>query len=482
MLSAWIVPALLAIGLMGAIAWANQAGPPTGSDWFSVGAQRDLEDPKAVPWHESLPPGVLLFSLCLVALSAFFSGSETAFFSIPRYRLRTLREEARLSSRLIVALLDHPGRLLTTILVGNMLVNTVIGVVLGTRIKDFLEYTIRMPNAESYTGAVFATTASLLLFGEIAPKIIAVRLRETFARSAVMPLTVADRVLSPLRKALLGVVDLIFKASRLSELRAAPYITDDELKSVLSNGAGADAAENEGREMIRRILEFRDVTLREILVPRPDVVALPADATVAQARDLFREHEYSRIPLYWDDLDHIEGVVFAKDLLPSLTKGEIDVPVRSLVRKAHYVPETMSVQDFVRDAQRTRTHLAIVVDEYGGTEGIVTLEDGIEQVVGDILDENEEERPAYTQLAEHVWRLRGSCPLDKLEELARIALEDEEHETVAGFLMNTSDKVLDVGDCVRHRGMLFTVESVDGKRVDSVRMEIVPEAEEASPK
>ncbi|HOZ47108.1 MAG TPA: hemolysin family protein [Candidatus Hydrogenedentes bacterium] len=423
---------------------------------------------------------VIGVSLCLLSLSAFFSGSETAFLSIQRHRIRTMRDETRLTSRLVVNMLDHPGHMLTTILVGNMIVNTIIGVVLGTRLKDLFALRYGMSTVTAYCLAVTLCTALLLVFGEITPKVFAVRAGESLAHAVVIPLRMVSRLLGPVCGALLAITRLLFRVSRLQELRAAPYVTDEEIKAVLSNGSSRDPVEEKGREMIRRILEFRDVMLREILVPRPDVIALPEDATVEEARALFREHGFSRIPVFHEDLDHIQGALYAKDLLPSLAKGDMARPIKNLLRKAYYVPETMSVQEFVKQAQRLRTHLAIVVDEYGGTEGIVTLDDAMEEVVGDIQDEHEHEEAGYSPLGEGVYRLDGSLPLDALAELTGFAIEDDEHETLAGFLMSQIDKVLEEGDEIPFGGVHFIVETVDGKRASTVRMErVAPSAPDA---
>ena len=225
--------------------------------------------------------------------------------------------------------------------------------------------------------------------------------------------------------------------------------------------------------MIQGILEFSDAVLREILVPRPDVAALPEDATVREALALHREREFSRMPVFADNLDHVTGLLVAKDLLPSFAKGELSRRIDTLSRPVHFVPETMTVQQFVKDAQRHRAHLAVVVDEYGGTAGIVTLEDAIEQVVGEIMDEDEQEVLQYEKIAPDTYRVEGGLSLDELSEEIGIVLEDEEHETVAGFLMKQTDKVPEPGDEFSHDGLRFTVEACDGKRVSSVRIQIV---------
>lgn len=429
-------------------------------------------------WSHFLSPAVLVVILVLLAFSAFFSACETAFLSIPRPRVRGMREENTLSMRLVVRMLDNPGQLLTTILVGNMLVNTIIGVVLGTRVKDLFQVAAGFPPSAAYACSITLTTSVLLFFGEITPKVFAVRLREHYARIAVFPLIALGRFLAPLRDSLLRVTDLLFRITHFHDLRAAPFITDAEIKSLLSGGEAKDSIEEDGRQMIRRILDFHDAQLREILVPRMDVVAIPEDATVEQALEIYRQQQYSRMPVYREDLDHITGVLFAKDLLPSIREGELDALVKALARPPHFVPETMTVQGFIRRVQRLRSHLAIVVDEYGGTEGIVTLHDAIEKVVGDIRDESDEEEHTPQQIGEGVYRVAGSLPLDEIAEITGVRLEDEEHQTVAGFLMNKTDRVLSVGDRISVSGIAFTVESVEGKRASVVRVELTKSDEE----
>ena len=444
-------------------------GQPAGS---AADAAVGVDSADAAGFTDFLPVPVLAFVVVLLGFSAFFSGSETAFFSIHRLRLRVISEEQSLSGRFITTMMQSPGRLLTTILVGNTTVNVLISVLLGTRVQHYFEHTFGWSTPVAYPAAVAACTAVLVFFGEISPKIVAVRAAEPLARAAALPLSLADRVLAPLRNGLLRLTDLIFRATRFNEMRAAPFITDEELKAALSTGESHGAIEKGERQMIQGILEFTDTKLREVLTPRPDVVALPFSATVQEALDAYREHEYSRMPVFEDDMDHIRGVIVMKDLLPAFAKGETDRPVSAFLRPPLFVPETMTVPQFVRRAQQGRTHLGIVVDEYGGTAGIVTLEDAVEEVVGDIMDEDAQELPPYERIGENVFRVDGGLPLDELSEILRIKLEDEEHETVAGYLMQMSDRILEAGDVLEQHGVRFVVERCEGKRVESVRIEL----------
>lgn len=429
----------------------------------------------ATHWTHFLPPALILVLLVLVGLSAFFSGSETAFFSIHRLRLRAMTEESGMTGPLVARMMQHPGRLLTTILMGNMIVNVLLSVFMGSRIEDLLHDWAGYTPELSYLAALVLSTAALVLFGEVMPKVVAVQVGERFARVTCFPLSMADRVLAPFRDGLMKVANLLFRITRFHELRAAPFITDEELKSLLTDGEAQGVIEEDERQMIQGILEFADALVREILVPRPDIVAIPEEATVADALALMRQHEFSRMPVYQEDLDHITGVLVAKDLLPSASRGQFDTPVKSLMRRAHFVPETMTIQQFVDSAQRHRAHLAIVVDEYGGTAGIVTLEDAIEQVVGDLLDEHEQEEDAVVKLGHNTCRVEGRLSLNELNESIGTELEDDEHETVAGLVMSLIDRVPQPGDEVEHDGIRFTVETCEGKRVSTLRITL-PEA------
>ncbi len=433
----------------------------------------DENTPSPTGFMEDMPTEIIVAVVCLLlSMSAFFSGSETAFFSIDKLRLKSMAREKRVSGQLVTRMMEHPGRLLTTILVGNMTVNVLISILLGERVAEYLIGVLKLSQVVSYILAVLLCTYVLVLFGEIMPKVLAMRTGERFARIAALPLMASDKLLGPVRDALLSFTDFIFRITRFSELRATPFITDEELKALLSADEFEGVIEEEKRQMIEGILEFTDAHLGEILVPRPDIIAISQDETVGSALNLIREHEFSRMPVYQNDLDHITGILFAKDLLPHAAKGDWERSIVSLTKTAHFVPETMKVYAFVKEAQRLRAHIAIVVDEFGGTEGIVTLEDALEEVVGDIMDENETVTLPYKKISDGVYRVDGGFALDELKEIIPLGIEHDEHETLAGFVMAQTGKVPEVGDEFMHRGALFVVESTDDKRAQSIRIEL----------
>jgi putative hemolysin len=415
-------------------------------------------------------PRLLVGLVILLTLSAFFSASEVAYFSLSPLHIRAIGEREGLLNRETTRLLSQPGELLTSILMGNSIVNVLLGVVMAVPAETVFESLF--PPPFSYLAAVVVCTAILVIVGEIVPKLLVVRNNELFARWAAWPLRLSSALLLPLRHGVLWLIGFLFRITGFSDLRPAPFMTDEEFDSLLSEGEATGAIEKDEREMIQGILKVSESMVREILIPRPDMIALSDGATVAEALDVVIEHEFARIPVCGENLDQIAGILYAKDLLSHVDQGNMELPIKSLLRPAHYVPETMTVSDFMKSVQRMRTHLAIVVDEFGGTEGLVTLHDALREIVRDLDTEDHPEDSAVVQVEKDLYEVDGRFPLDELEALTGVPVDDSEHTTVAGFLMEQSDKVPEVGDHIRHEGIRYTVEAVAGKRVSKLRIRI----------
>lgn len=456
-------------------------GYDAGADGAAIASQVESAADAGPPGN--FRPGLLAIVIGLLSLSAFFSASEVAYFSLSPLHIRAIGERSGLLDREASRLLAHPGELLASILMGNSIVNVLLGVVLALPVERFFERILQdiLPPAFSYLAAVTVCTAILVIVGEIVPKLLVVRNNEFYARIAALPLRLSSAILLPLRHGVLWLVGFLFRITRFSDLRPAPFMTDGEFDSLLNEGEATGALEKDEREMIQGILKVGESMVREILIPRPDMVAINEGATVAEALDLFIEHEYARIPVFGENLDQITGILYAKDLLSHVDQGDMEIPIRPLVRPAHYVPETMTISDFMKSVQRLRTHLAIVVDEFGGTEGLVTLHDALREIVGDIESDDHPEEPTVVQLGKNLFEVDGSFSLDELETLTGVPVDDEEHATVAGFLMEQSDKVLEVGDQIRHEGVRYTVEAMEGKRVSRLRIRIPGRSATAPP-
>lgn len=420
-------------------------------------------------------PGIVFGLLMLIATSAYFSASEVAFFSLHKVRLRNMAKSESVTGRGVARLMQHPGRLLITILIGNMIVNVLISVLLPTRMERIFEHVYHFPPVAAYTATIIVSTFILVFFGEIMPKVLAVRISETFAKAAVIPMLAVDKLLGPIRIFVLGLTDVLFRVTRFNDIKAAPFITDEEFFSVLSDSEAQGVIEEEEGQMIQGILESGDAKLREILVPRPDVIAIDESATVQEALEKFRAHEFSRMPVFDGDLDSIEGVLFAKDLLPFVFRGDFEHIIKSIIRPPNFVPSTMTIQAFVREAQHKRTHLAIVADEFGGTSGIVTLEDAIEEIVGDIHDTNDEVIDApFERISSTEFQIDGGLPLDELSDIIGVQLEEGSHETVAGFFIEQTHEIPEEGDNLVHENIEFTVQTLEGKRIQSFRVKLLP--------
>jgi len=415
-------------------------------------------------------PAILVAIVVLLGVSAFFSAVEVAFFSLHRVRLRAMAAERGVIGRIITSLMRHPAQLLSTILIGNMTTNIVIGVLLPARLELLLE-SAGVGTIAANVITVLIATVLVLFVSEITPKVLAVSLAEPLARISAVPVLIIDWVLAPARWASMRVTELLFRITRFNDIPLAPFMTDEEIISVLADSEGHGVIQEKEGQMIQAIIESGDAQLREILVPRHEIVAIERSANVGQALELVRRHSFSRMPVYQDDLDHITGVIVAKDLLPYIVRGELERPIGPLARRASFVPETMTIREFIRYSQRKHMHLSIAVDEYGGTEGLVTLDDALEEVVGDIHDAATVNGKRYKRLAKGSYRIEGTMPLGDLNRLIGVDFESTAHETAAGYFMHELGRIPARGDAIERDGVLFTVEEVQGKRVSALRVE-----------
>ncbi len=409
----------------------------------------------------------------LLYLSSIFSGSETAFFSLSRLDIGELEKHGRVRS-----LLDHPDRLLITILLGNTLVNVAaasLGAVVALTFARSLGY------SETVTIAleVGVVTLVILVVSEIAPKMYAIERNAKFARRSAPVLFAVGSVLAPVISVLHNLVSTLGGGEAGGD---HPFVTAEELRTIVAISEHDGTLDEEERDMIDSVMEFGGTVVRELMIPRVDIKGLEDVTTVSEAIALVREEGHSRLPVYREDLDHITGVLYAKDLLgvdPQTGGGQA---ISGLVREAYYTPETKNAGELLRELQRRRTHIAIVVDEYGGTAGVITLEDLIEEIVGEIRDEHDEERPLLQVLDMKTIIADGSIRLEDLaEELAVMDFPGEGIETLAGYLLDAFGRIPSEGEKLEREGLEFTIESLDEQRITSVRivkLELPPDGEE----
>jgi CBS domain containing-hemolysin-like protein len=250
-----------------------------------------------------------------------------------------------------------------------------------------------------------------------------------------------------------------------------PFVTEEELRLLVNVSEEEGVLEEEETDMIHSIFEFADTTVREVMIPRIDMITLASDATVDQAVDLALQGGFSRIPVYEETIDNIIGVLFTKDMLKQLREDHNSLPIRELVRPAYFVPETKKLDDLLREIRQKRTHMAIVVDEYGSVAGLVTIEDLVEEIVGDIQDEYDREENLYEQVTQFEYIFDAKINLDEFNELMDTDLQNEDYDTLGGFLLSQLDKIPVAGDTITFKNLTFTVLTTRGLRITKVRVE-----------
>lgn len=416
---------------------------------------------------------------CLV-FSAFFSGSETALTSLPRARVQQLLEanDGRGSLKL---LLNDPVRVLTTILIGNNIVN-VTASALATGAAEKMLTGTSIPFVNPVAVAVGVMTLLLLTFGEITPKSLARANAERVAPICMTLLLPFDLMLSPFTKAFVWLSRQVSKVTG-SPLDDGPSVSEDELEFLIELGRREGSLTGDREALLRAVFDFTETTVREVMVPRTDTVMVPSNIAEADLHKLFLRAGHSRLPVFGRDQDDIIGLVYAKDLLRFLAERQPNQPfrMRRLLRRADFVPVSKPIAELLRDMQARRVHMAVAVDEFGGIAGIVTLEDIMEELLGEIRDEYDVESDAIELVAPGDWRIEARINLDDLwEELDVEADEIDDIDTLGGFLSQELGEVGQPGAVVEAWGFRFTVEEADPRRVLKVRAERLSPPNEAT--
>ena len=417
-----------------------------------------------------MDPQSLLFLALLVlslALSAFFAGAETALVSLGRIDLQRMRESGDHRGRLIRELRSHTPRLLATILIGQNLFLSSASALATALATHWIGEKYGVPLAIAFS------TVALFIFAEMTPKAIGAASPVAISRAVAVPLTVIMRLLSPIATLC---VRLTTRALRLFGIpEREPTLTEEEMKSVINLGAAEGTIQQEESKLLHRVLEFGDKTVRDLMVPRTRVVALPDAARFQDVRLLLREHKLSRLPIYRGTLDNVVGILHAKDLFDLSDEEERTFRLADYVDPPFLVPEFQRAQDLFREMRRRRTHMAIVVDEHGGTAGIVTIEDAIEALLGPIQDEfDEEEGPGFIPVGERTFLMEGTFRLQSLEEQFGIRLPRDEAETIAGHLMLRFGRIPRKGERWKGRFADFVIEDATPTAIRQVRMILHP--------
>ncbi len=405
---------------------------------------------------------VLILALILAGMA---SAAETAFTSISRIKLKNQVEEGDRKAAQIDRLINQPNILLSTILIVNN-----VAVIVASSMATILALHFSATLGELIS--TILTSLVVLIFCEITPKTAAVQNPLRWARMLIDPMRGAAWLLRPIVWALSGITNALVRLLGGQIKHRGPFVTEEELRLLVTVGEEEGVLEEEETDMINSIFEFADTTVREVMIPRIDMVTLPSTATVDEAVDLALQGGFSRIPVYEESvgIDEIIGILYTKDMLRQLREGHNTLPIRELVRPAYFVPETKKLDDLLHEIRQRRVHMVIVVDEYGSVAGLVTIEDLVEEIVGDIQDEYDREEVLFERVNESEYIFDAKISIDDFNEVMDTNLENEYYDTLGGFLYDKLDKIPVAGDTITHENITYTVLATRGRRITKVRV------------
>ncbi len=403
--------------------------------------------------------------IALIAGAAFFSGSEAALVSISRIHVRGMVERGVRGAPIVQRLLEDRNRFLTAILIGNTIV-----LLAADSLATVLFVQSAVPDPAIVSTAVM--TVLLLAFGEIMPKTIAVANNERWAVRLAPAVARVAWILTPITLAFLGFTNLMVRLLGI-EPKLGPFVTEDDIRNIVNVGAEQNVLEEEERQMIHSIIQFGDTIVREVMTPRPDMVSIDVTASARRALDLVIAEGYSKLPVYETTIDNVIGVVHDRELLIALSDGTLaQTPIRALMRPITLVPETKRVSELLREMQRGKTSLAIVVDEYGGTAGLVTMEDLLEEIVGEIRDEHdegEEEKIRLVSIDEAI--VDAGTNIEDVNARLGLHLPHEDFETIGGLTVGLFGHLPHEGEEIEAApGVRVQIDRTRGRRILSVRI------------
>jgi putative hemolysin len=416
-------------------------------------------------------PSFLWYGVAAIALlvlaAAFFAASEAALVSVSRLRARTIAERGLARGKALVELVEDRNRFLASVLIANTIV-----LLAADSLATYLCIEAGVPHAALV--ATVAMAAIILIFGEVVPKTVAVADGERWALRLAPPMRRVAWLLSPLVTGILWVSDLIVRPFGIRPTHAL-FITEDDIRTLVDVGAEERVIEEQEREMIHSVIEFGDTIVREVMQPRPNIVAVSVDESPRRALDLVIAEGYSKLPVYQDSKDDIIGIVHDRELLIALADGTLSQKsLRDLMRPAVHVPETKKIAELLREMQRDKFSMAIVVDEYGGTAGLVTMEDLLEEIVGEIRDEHDEdEQEAIREIGPGEALVDAGTSIEDVNELLGTSLSTDDFETIGGFTVGLFGRLPTEGEeIVAPDGTTLRVERMRGRRILTLRVRV----------
>ncbi|MFZ5965911.1 MAG: hemolysin family protein [Bacillota bacterium] len=406
--------------------------------------------------------------LVLLILSALFSSAETAFASMSVVKIKQLKNNGVEQADVLERIFHKSHKILATILIGNNIVN-----IAATAIAT--ELTFKFFSRYNVTALVtIVMTITILVFGEITPKTYSTSHPEKVAVVLGRPIELLSYVLLPVLKVLNRITNFIIRIFGGTLNADKALISEEEIKTLVDVGEEAGIIQSEEKEMINSIFEIGDTQVTEVMVPRIDMTYLDADASFEEALNVIIDHGYSRVPVIKDTVDNVIGILYAKDLLAysrKHTDGDQQFDLKKMLRLAYYVPESKKVSDLLKEMQNEKVHIAIVLDEYGGTLGLVTIEDILEEIVGDIMDEYDNEIELIEHLGENSLIVNAKASIEEINDLLEISLPEDEYESIGGFVFNLLGRIPVKDDIIEYEDILIKVLSVNNRRIRQLEIQ-----------
>ena len=405
----------------------------------------------------------IIVLLILLIGSSFFSASETALMSLSKIRIRHMQDEGIKGAKIVASLIDDPNKLLTSILIGNNVVN-----IAATSISTSLFIALIGPQGVAV--ATFIMTILVLLFGEITPKTIAANSSEKVSILVSKPIKVIIFLLTPLVWVFNLITGVIFKILGVDNKNNQPYITEEELKTMLNVSHEEGVLEIEERQIINNVFQFGDMQAKEAMIQRLDMVVINIEDSYDEIIDMFKNEKLSRMPVYNESIDDIIGILNIKDVI-FLTDEEIkNFDINKYIREPFFTYEFKKITQLLEEMKIEKTQMAIVVDEYGGTSGLITIEDLVEVIVGDIEDEYDEEDEEIIVIKEDEYVVEGSTKITDVNELIGVNLDSEEFDSIGGFIIGYLKRLPEENEIIKVDNIEFRIESLDKNRIKKIRI------------
>jgi CBS domain containing-hemolysin-like protein len=409
--------------------------------------------------------GTIILLIVLVLFSAFFSASETALMSITKLKVLHLIEQKKKNAKIVYDLKMNPHRLLVTILIGNNIVNVSAASIAGVIGREiFKNYGLGI--------AIAVMTLVILIFGEIIPKTYSVKYDEKMSLFVAPIILFFTYLFHPIHISLDFVNRLV--GIIVPEIKK-PLITEAELRTIVKFGEHEGSIKKEEEEMIYSVFEMDDTEVKEIMVPRVDMFSLNQNRKISEVIQEIIEKGYSRIPVYGKTVDNIKGIVYIKDILPFLKKGNLDIRLKEIMKPTIFVTENKRINTLLKQFKENKIHIALVVDEYGGIQGLVTIEDILEELVGEIYDETDVPVKLIKIIDKNISKINGGTNLDEVNEILNLNLEKtEDYETISGYILYKIGRIPTEGETIFLENLKFNIDKMEGNRIKEVTLTKIP--------